>query len=73
MKIKFTRDAVYKSGPKDKWPHYKAGEVYDLEQDHAERWLRRDAAVIYDGAAKKAEAEEPKPAASHASIATKAR
>ena len=46
MKIRFIKDAVYESGPKEKWPRYKAGEIYDLEEDHARRWLRREVAVV---------------------------
>lgn len=58
MKVKFTKDAVYKAGPRAEWPKYKAGEIYDFDDDHAQRWVRRGVAIVYDAAAKKAEQEE---------------
>lgn len=57
-KIKFTKDATYKAGERADWIKYKAGEVHDLEDDHAQRWLRRQVAIIYDASARKAEQEE---------------
>lgn len=58
MKIKFTKDTIYKSGPRAEWPRYKAGDVHEFEEDHAQRWLRRGVAKVWDHAAQKAEKEE---------------
>lgn len=43
---------------------YKADEVYDLESDHARRWLRRGVAVeVVEAKKTKAEAMVPAPPA----------
>lgn len=50
MRIKFLKDAFYpqvdKYGKPDpvRTKAYKAGEIYDLPADHANRWIRRNAA-----------------------------
>ena len=44
-KIKFLRDAHYPQADPAQSKEYKSGEVYDLEDDHANRWLRRGFAV----------------------------
>jgi hypothetical protein len=46
MRIRFTRREVYETEGPGKGPVYEAGEVHDLRPDLAERWLRRDAAVL---------------------------
>ena len=51
MRIKFLKNADYPqikpNGEPDpeRSKSYKAGETYDLPDDHANRWLRRNAAV----------------------------
>ena len=51
MRIKFLKDANYPQIKPDGSPDpersksYKAGEIHDLPDDHANRWLRRNAAV----------------------------
>jgi hypothetical protein len=45
MRVKFNRDSKYpQSNPAD-CREYKAGETYDLTDDHAGRWIRRGVAV----------------------------
>lgn len=51
MRIKFLRDAEYPQIKPDGTPDpersksYKAGETYTVDDDHGNRWLRRNAAV----------------------------
>jgi hypothetical protein len=45
MKVKFLRDESYKQNDPEQSKEYKAGETYDLDHDHAQRWLRRGSAV----------------------------
>lgn len=45
MKIKFLRNESYKQNDPEQSKEYKVGETYDLEDDHAQRWLRRGSAV----------------------------
>ncbi len=59
MLVKFLKDAEYpqivpngeenagKPCPK-RSKSYKAGETYELADDHAKRWLRRNAAIVVD-------------------------
>jgi hypothetical protein len=62
MRIRFTRDAIYETEGPGKGPRYSAGEVYDLPDNLAKRWLRREVAVVDDGAARvEAEASAPVP------------
>ena len=46
MRIRFLRREVYETEAPNKGPGYEAGEVHDLRQDLAERWLRRGSAVL---------------------------
>jgi hypothetical protein len=54
MRIKFLRNAEYPqikpNGEPDpeRSKSYKAGETYEVAEDHGNRWLRRNAAVIAD-------------------------
>jgi len=66
MRIKFLKDANYPqilpNGQPDleRSKSYKAGEIYDLPDDHANRWLRRNAAVkVEDEPAKSKESLVP--------------
>ena len=47
MKIKFLKDCTYIQNDKSQSREYKEGEVYDLPSDHAQRWIRRNAAVEF--------------------------
>ncbi len=65
MLVKFLRNAEYPQiDPKTGKPcasrskSYKAGEVYELTDDHAKRWLRRNAAEVVEPARREA-AKEP--------------
>lgn len=44
-RIKFTRTELYESEGRNKGPTYKEGSTHDFEDDFADRWLRRGAAV----------------------------
>jgi hypothetical protein len=54
MKIKFLKDANYPQNDPENSRSYKAGETYDVPDDHGQRWIRRNAAVEVT---KKAKAE----------------
>ena len=41
MRIKFIKDATYDQLDKTKSREYKAGEEYDVSEDHGNRWIRR--------------------------------
>jgi len=43
--VKFTKDVSYPQNDPKRSREYKAGETYDLDRDHAERWIRRNVAV----------------------------
>lgn len=45
MRIKFLKDATYPQGDPKLSRSYKAGEEYDVADDHGQRWIRRNAAV----------------------------
>ena len=45
MKIRFNKSVSYPQLEKGASKTYTAGEVYDLPDDHANRWLRRGVAV----------------------------
>ena len=45
MKIKFLKDCAYLQNEKSQSREYKAGEVYEVSEDHGRRWLRRGFAV----------------------------
>ena len=45
MKITFLRDCKYEQNDKRNSREYRAGETYDVPTDHAQRWIRRQAAV----------------------------
>lgn len=45
MRIKFLRDAKYVQNDPKLSREYKAGEEYDVADDHGGRWIRRQAAV----------------------------
>jgi hypothetical protein len=66
MRIRFVRDCVYPQLDPAASRAYRAGQVYDLPDDHAQRWLRRGAAVIADdprpGLVERAPEPEKKPA-----------
>jgi hypothetical protein len=47
MKIKFLKDCKYEQNDAKNSREYKAGEVYDVDQDHARRWIRRQCAVEF--------------------------
>ena len=62
MRVKFLKDCEYEqiiplgqpnAGKRDpdRSKSYKAGEEYDMPDDHANRWLRRNAAVVVSAAA----------------------
>jgi hypothetical protein len=73
MKVKFLRDESYKQNDPEQSRQYKAGETYDLEDDHANRWIRRGSAVeVKSGKASKTEAMVPaspvKPVELHDSV-----
>jgi hypothetical protein len=70
MRIKFLKNAEYPqikpNGEPDpeRSKSYKAGEIYDLPDDHARRWLRRNAAIeVVDEPAHKGKAESLVPGA----------
>lgn len=44
-RIKFLRDVIYETEGYQKGPSYKEGSTHDFEDDFADRWLRRQAAV----------------------------
>lgn len=48
MKIKFLRDCTYHQNDPDNSREYKAGETYEVLDDHGERWIRRGFAVQVD-------------------------
>jgi hypothetical protein len=43
--VKFLTDAKYPQNDPEQSREYKAGEVHDLDRNHAERWIRRGVAV----------------------------
>lgn len=45
MFVKFTKNATYKQADPSQSKEYLAGEVHCLEDDHAQRWIRRNVAV----------------------------
>lgn len=53
MRVKFKEDVTYVQNKKEDCREYKSGQVYDLAQDHANRWLKRGKA--------EAVADEPQP------------
>lgn len=53
MRVRFLRDCHYPQNNAADSRTYKAGETYDLDRDHALRWIRRRAAEEV--------ADEPKP------------
>ena len=70
MRIKFLKTCEYKQLVPEGLPNegqpcpersktYKEGETYDLPEDHARRWLRRNAAVRADAAKGRTEAMVP--------------
>jgi hypothetical protein len=46
MKVTFTNNVQLESEGRGKGPKFVAGKTYDLEADQAQRWIRRDAAVL---------------------------
>lgn len=55
MRVRFNRKCTYPQVSEAASRVYEAGEVYDLEPNHARRWIRRGAAEEVP--------EEPKPVA----------
>jgi hypothetical protein len=45
-RILFTKETVYETEGVGRGPTFKAGSVYDLRDDLADRWLRREVAVL---------------------------
>lgn len=45
MRVKFVRDAKYPQVPPNESKEYKAGQEYEVSDDHGHRWIRRGAAV----------------------------
>jgi hypothetical protein len=59
MRIKFIKDATYEQLDKSKSREYKAGQEYDVADDHGARWVRRQ--IAFEVPKKRAEPkEEPK-------------
>lgn len=58
MRIRFTKDAIYETEGPGRGPRFAAGEVHDLREDLAHRWINRGLAVAEP---------EPEPAAEVAS------
>lgn len=44
MKVRFTADAQLENEGPGKGPEFKAGEVYEMSDDQAQRWIRRGVA-----------------------------
>lgn len=49
MRIRFTEGVIHETEGRGRGPRYGAGEVYDLDDDQARRWLRRGVAVPAEG------------------------
>lgn len=56
VEVRFVRDEIYETIGPGEGPEYKAGKRYVLPQSQAQRWIRREAAVLAD-----APDPEPKP------------
>jgi hypothetical protein len=67
MRIRFTRDAIYETEGLGRGPRFSAGEVHDMRQDQAERWVRRGVAQI------EPDAVEPEPSAPARDMRARAR
>jgi hypothetical protein len=59
MRIKFIKDATYDQLDKSKSREYKAGEEYDVADDHGARWIRRQ--IAFEVSKKRAEAKTVEP------------
>lgn len=64
VKVLFTADAKFETSPET--IHYRAGEVHELREDHAGRWVKRgiatdDVDAVAAAEAPKAPAHEPMP------------
>jgi hypothetical protein len=47
MLIRFTADAVYETEGRGKGPRFAAGEVHDMRDDLAQRWVNRGVAEFH--------------------------
>lgn len=59
MKIKFLSDQIYETEGRNTGPKFSAGQVVDLSDDMANRWLRRQVAVIVTEEPENEKAKEP--------------
>ena len=57
MKIKFNKNSSYKQNDESQSREYVAGEVYDVTDDHGQRWIRRGVAVEVRDEPKQAKVE----------------
>lgn len=69
MKIKFLRDCKYPQNDPSQSRDYKAGETYEVEPSHGQRWINRGAAVEVTAKAKPEAMVPSPPAKAHESIA----
>lgn len=62
MRIKFLKNATYAQNKKEDCKEYKAGETYEVTDDHGQRWIRRQLAEeVVEPKKPKAEALVPAP------------
>lgn len=71
MRVKFNRTVRYEQNDPAACKTYLEGETYDLEREHAHRWIRRgvaeevadepSSAVVAEPASEATEDESPKP------------
>ena len=47
MLIRFTADAVFETEGRNRGPRFAAGEVHDMRDDQAQRWLNRGVAELH--------------------------